>query len=88
MKEQQDKKEFREKKKSLSTLNYLKSQSTQNYSLYKDEQTGLYYIRRVKDKKTILIGDKDQSEHFILDGLWLNKDEVKELFAPKKEETN
>jgi len=61
-------------------MTFLKSQSTLAYRLLKNEKTKLYYIRRIKDKKTVLIGDNDKAEPFILYGLAENKEEIKELF--------
>lgn len=47
----------------------LESQSTDRYKLLKNLAFGLYYIRREKDLKTVLIGDRDECEPFILYGL-------------------
>lgn len=81
IKEKADKQEFADKNK--RQLTFLKSQSTQRYHLLRDNETSLYYIRRLKDKNTILIGDKEASENFILDGLAVNMEEIKELFKTK-----
>lgn len=78
IKEKADKQEFADKNKSQMT--FLKSQSTQNYHLYRDNETSLFYIKSMKNKKTILIGDKEQSEEFILFGLQENIKEVLNLF--------
>lgn len=78
MKDLQDKQEFADKNKGNTT--FLKSQSTQNYRLYRDNENDLYFIRRQKDKKTVVIGDKEQSLDYILDGLAQNAEEIKELF--------
>lgn len=59
----------------------LKEQSNDKYKLFKDESLGLYYIRGIKENKTVLIGDKEQSENFILDGLAEMKEEINELFV-------
>lgn len=55
----------------------LKSQSTDHYTLLKKEN--LYYIKREKDKKVALIGDRDEAEEFILYGIEENLDELKNL---------
>lgn len=60
----------------------LESQSTERYKLLKDIDSCLYFILRKKDNKTVLLGDKDEAEPFILYGL--NdidlKEDVRELF--------
>lgn len=78
MKDLQDKQEFADKNKGNTT--FLKSQSTQNYRLYRDNENNLYFIRRQKDKKTVNLGDKEQAENYILDGLNQYTEEIKELF--------
>lgn len=67
------------KKVNLITL---ESQSTDKYKLLKDVSLGLYFIRRQKDLKTVEIGDKDESEPFILYGLGDTdlKQDVEQLF--------
>lgn len=60
-------------------LTYLKTQSTQRLSLYKDPKSELYYIYRLKDKKFALLGDRERAENFILDGLEANKEEITTL---------
>lgn len=64
-------------------MKILKSQSTKEFRLLKNLKTKLYYIRRIKDKKLILLGDRDESETFILDGLHANKQEVLDMFDKK-----
>lgn len=64
-------------------MRILKSQSTKEFRLLKNLKTKLYYIRRIKDKKLILLGDRDESETFILDGLHVNKQEVLDMFNKK-----
>jgi len=77
-----DRLEFSKKRKELldNPIITLKAQSTIKYTFIKDESKGLYFIRRNRDKKTILIGDKEQSEEFILFGLQENIKEVLNLF--------
>lgn len=60
----------------------LESQSTDRYKLLKNLAFGLYYIRREKDLKTVLIGDRDETEPFILYGLGDTdlKQDVEQLF--------
>lgn len=60
----------------------LESQSTDKYKLLKNLAFGLYYIRRQKDLKTVLIGDRDETEPFILYGLGDEdlKQDVEQLF--------
>lgn len=81
IKEKADKQEFADKNKSQMT--FLKSQSTQNYHLYRDNNTSLFYVKCMKNKKIVLIGDREVSESFILDGLAVNMQEIKELFKNK-----
>jgi hypothetical protein len=57
----------------------LRKQSGLNYLLLKDENKQ-YYIHRLRDKKTVLIGSNNEAEEFILYGLNGNRDEVKQLF--------
>lgn len=59
----------------------LNRHSTYKYQLLKEN--GVYYIRRVKDKKTVLIGDKEKSDNFIIYGLSEMKEEIAELFKSK-----
>lgn len=61
-------------------LTILKAQSTLKYTLLKDENLGLYFIRRNKDKKTVEIGNKDDAEEYILFGLQENIKDVLNLF--------
>lgn len=56
----------------------LQSQSNKKFELLKDSNS-LYYIKRTKDKKTALIGDRDEAENFILYGIYENKEELKTL---------
>lgn len=64
---------------------YLSSQSTLAYALLKNEAEKLYYIKRIKDSKMVLIGDNEESYDFILYGLNEMSAEVKEFFPTKKE---
>lgn len=84
-----DKLEFSKKRKELldNPIITLKAQSTIKYTFIKDESKGLYFIRRNRDKKTILIGDKEASEDFILFGLQENIKDVLTLFK-KADEKN
>lgn len=77
-----DRLEFSRKRKELldNPIVKLKAQSTIKYTFIKDESKGLYFIRRNRDKKTILVGDKEQSEEFILFGLQENIKDVLTLF--------
>lgn len=61
----------------------LRKQSGLNYLLLKDESKQ-YYIHRLKDKRTVLIGSNDEAEAFILYGLNDNISEVKQLFIQQK----
>lgn len=73
---------FKRKLTEETNIIVLESQSTERYKLLKDVEAGLYFIRRQKDLKTIEIGDRDESEPYILYGLNdidLRQD-VKELF--------
>ena len=79
LKEYLDKLEFAEKKKNKE-ITVLSVQSTKSFKLIKKNSTKQYFIKRVKDSKTILIGDRDKSEDFILYGLFANRNEVKQLF--------
>ena len=60
-------------------LQVLFSQSNKKYQLLKDTEENLYYIKRLKDNKTVLIGDREQSEDYILDGLFECKKEIEKL---------
>lgn len=62
-------------------MTILKKHSTYKYQLLKEN--GVYYIRRVKDKKIVLIGDKEVSDNFIIYGLSAMKEEIAELFKSK-----
>jgi len=79
LKEYLDKLEFAEKKKNKE-ITVLSVQSTKSFKLIKKNSTKQYFIKRVKDSKTILIGDRDKSEDFILYGLFANREDVKQLF--------
>jgi hypothetical protein len=79
LKEYLDKMDFAEKNKSKE-ITVLSVQSTKSFKLIKKNSTKQYFIKRVKDSKTILIGDRDKSEDFILYGLFANRNEVKQLF--------
>lgn len=61
---------------------FLKEQSTEKYKLYKDISLGLYYVFGVKENKTVEIGDRDESEPFILYGLGDEdlKEDLQQLF--------
>lgn len=61
-------------------MKLLKQQSNSLYILFKDEETSRYYIEGVKEGRTILIGDKDDAESFILYGVGQNKTEINKLF--------
>jgi hypothetical protein len=61
----------------------LRKQSGLNYLLLKDENKQ-YYIHRLKDQKTVLVGSNDEAEAFILYGLNDNISEVKQLFIQQK----
>lgn len=76
--EQQNKKVFREKRMNKGETTVLKTQSTKEYQLIRIKTS--YYINRTKDNKTISLGDKEQSENFILDGLHTMREDVKQLF--------
>lgn len=79
MKDLIDKAEFRGKKnKNKGERTVLKTQSTKDYKLIRIQNS--YYIKRVKDNETILLGDKDKAENYILDGLHTMRVEVKQLF--------
>lgn len=80
--EKQNKKEFREKRRSQLTENViiLFRQSNERYKLIKNTASNTYYICRQKDKKTVEIGDKDNAEPFVLYGLQEMKEEVINLF--------
>lgn len=62
------------------------SKNSDKYKLFKDESLGLYYIRRKKDGKTVLIGDKEKADNFIIYGLDEMKEEITELFAKEAKE--
>lgn len=79
LKEYLDKLEFAEKNKNKE-ITVLSVQSTKSFKLIKKNSTKQYFIKRVKDSKTILIGDRDKSEDYILYGLFANRNEVKQLF--------
>jgi len=79
LKEYLDKLDFAEKNKNKE-ITVLSVQSTKSFKLIKKNSTKQYFIKRVKDSKTILIGDRDKSEDFILYGLFANRNEVKQLF--------
>jgi len=79
LKEYLDKLDFAEKNKNKE-ITVLSVQSTKSFKLIKKQSTKQYFIKRVKDSKTILIGDRDKSEDFILYGLFANRNEVKQLF--------
>jgi len=79
LKEYLDKLDFAEKKKNKE-ITVLSVQSTKSFKLIKKNSTKQYFIKRVKDSKTILIGDRDKSEDFILYGLFANREDVKQLF--------
>lgn len=61
---------------------FLKEQSTEKYKLYKDISLGLYSVFGVKENKTVEIGDRDESEPFILYGLGDEdlKEDLQQLF--------
>jgi len=79
LKEYLDKLDFAEKNKNKE-ITVLSVQSTKSFKLIKKNSTKQYFIKRVKDSKTILIGDRDKSEDFILYGLFANREDVKQLF--------
>ena len=79
LKEYLDKLDFSEKNKNKE-ITVLSVQSTKSFKLIKKQSTKQYFIKRVKDSKTILIGDRDKSEDFILYGLFANREDVKQLF--------
>lgn len=64
-------------------MTILNKHSTYKYQLLKEN--GIYYIRRVKDKKTVLIGDKEVSDNFIIYGLSAMKEEINELYRLQAE---
>jgi len=79
LKEYLDKLDFAEKNKNKE-ITVLSVQSTKSFKLIKKNSTKQYFIKRVKDSKTILIGDRDKAEDLILYGLFANRNEVKQLF--------
>lgn len=60
-------------------MKLLQAQSTRTHQLYKNEKKGLYYVVRIKDNKRSLIGDKNESEDYILYGISANKKEIETL---------
>lgn len=62
----------------------LHGQSTKTFQLIKEVTTQTYYIKRLRDKKYVLIGDKETAENFILDGLYSMREDVKQLFSAKQ----
>jgi hypothetical protein len=60
-------------------MNLLITQSNQKYALLKDEATKTYHIKRLKDNKIALLGDRDDAEWFILYGIEANKEDLKTL---------
>lgn len=79
LKEYLNKLDLAEKNKNKE-ITVLSVQSTKSFKLIKKNSTKQYFIKRVKDSKTILIGDRDKSEDFILYGLFANREDVKQLF--------
>lgn len=64
-------------------MTLLHRHSTYKYQLLKEN--GVYYIRRVKDRKIVLIGDKEVSDNFIIYGLSAMKEEINELYRLQAE---
>jgi len=67
-------------------INLLVSQSNFRYQYLKDEETKLYYIRRVKDMKTVLVGDREDALNFTLYGLSEMAEDVQALFTKSKKD--
>lgn len=65
--------------KTTAKLTHLPSQSNLKYNLMKDETNKLYYIKRLRDNKLALIGNRDEAEEFVLFGIDANKEELKTL---------
>lgn len=57
----------------------LEKQSNSEYLLLKDNNK-MYYLYKTRTKETVLIGNNDAAELFILYGLNENKEEVKSYF--------
>ena len=55
---------------------HLLAQSSFKYNFLKDEAQKLYYIKRIKDGKIALVGDKEQAEEIILFGIDANKEDL------------
>jgi len=60
-------------------MTILQSQSNQKYTLLKDSKTNIYYIKRNKDRKKAVIGNRDDAELYILYGINDNKEDLKQL---------
>lgn len=58
---------------------HLIAQSSFKYNFLKDEAQKLYYIKRIKDGKIALVGDKEQAVEFILFGIDANKEDLTSL---------
>lgn len=58
---------------------HLLAQSNFKYNFLKDEAQKLYYIKRIKDGKIALVGNKDDAEFFIIYGIDANKEDLTSL---------
>ncbi len=82
-----DRLEFSRKRKELldNPIVKLKAQSTIKYTFIKDESKGLYFIRRNRDKVTICVGYREESQEYIMYGLQENIKDVLALFKKADE---